>query len=60
MPQEPVRRLSGLGATAPTVVCNEAHRFLAAEQAAPDHTGSSGVPLLAHPNPCSKVLVSWR
>jgi len=32
MLQETVRRVAGLDATAPTVVCNEAHRFLVAEQ----------------------------
>jgi mannose-1-phosphate guanylyltransferase / mannose-6-phosphate isomerase len=32
MLQETVRRLEGLGAAAPIVVCNEAHRFLVAEQ----------------------------
>ncbi len=32
MLQQTVLRLEGLGATAPVVVCNEAHRFLVAEQ----------------------------
>src|SRR5690349_2572657 len=32
MLQDTVRRLSGLDATEPVVVCNDAHRFLAAEQ----------------------------
>ena len=32
MLQETVRRLAGLGCSAPIVVCNEAHRFLVAEQ----------------------------
>jgi mannose-1-phosphate guanylyltransferase/mannose-6-phosphate isomerase len=32
MLQETVRRLEGLAASAPTVVCNDAHRFLVAEQ----------------------------
>jgi mannose-1-phosphate guanylyltransferase/mannose-6-phosphate isomerase len=32
MLQETVRRLTGLDVGAPTVVCNEAHRFLVAEQ----------------------------
>ncbi|MGH8229702.1 MAG: mannose-1-phosphate guanylyltransferase/mannose-6-phosphate isomerase, partial [Steroidobacteraceae bacterium] len=32
MLQETALRLEGLGATAPVVVCNEAHRFLVAEQ----------------------------
>jgi mannose-1-phosphate guanylyltransferase / mannose-6-phosphate isomerase len=32
MLQETVRRLEGLAASAPMVVCNEAHRFLVAEQ----------------------------
>ena len=32
MLQETVRRLTGLDAAAPTVVSNEAHRFLVAEQ----------------------------
>jgi mannose-1-phosphate guanylyltransferase/mannose-6-phosphate isomerase len=32
MLQQTVLRLSGLAATAPVVVCNEAHRFLVAEQ----------------------------
>jgi mannose-1-phosphate guanylyltransferase/mannose-6-phosphate isomerase len=32
MLQDTVLRLAGLGATAPIVVCNEAHRFLVAEQ----------------------------
>jgi mannose-1-phosphate guanylyltransferase/mannose-6-phosphate isomerase len=32
MLQETVQRLSGLGVAAPIVVCNEAHRFLVAEQ----------------------------
>jgi mannose-1-phosphate guanylyltransferase/mannose-6-phosphate isomerase len=32
MLQETVRRLAGLEVTAPVVVCNEAHRFLVAEQ----------------------------
>ncbi|MGH8207188.1 MAG: mannose-1-phosphate guanylyltransferase/mannose-6-phosphate isomerase, partial [Steroidobacteraceae bacterium] len=30
--QQTVQRLAGLAASAPTVVCNEAHRFLVAEQ----------------------------
>ena len=32
MLQQTVLRLDGLGATAPVIVCNEAHRFLVAEQ----------------------------
>src|SRR3569833_430150 len=32
MLQDTVRRLTGLDATAPVVVCNDAHRFLVAEQ----------------------------
>jgi hypothetical protein len=32
MLQETVQRLAGLVAAAPIVVCNEAHRFLVAEQ----------------------------
>jgi len=32
MLQETVQRLDGLGAAAPIIVCNEAHRFLVAEQ----------------------------
>ena len=32
MLQETVQRLEGLDASAPMVVCNEAHRFLVAEQ----------------------------
>src|SRR2546430_11100118 len=30
--QQTVLRLEGLGAAAPVIVCNEAHRFLVAEQ----------------------------
>jgi len=32
MLQATIRRLSGLGVSAPSVICNEEHRFLAAEQ----------------------------
>src|SRR5258708_13812539 len=32
MLQETLQRLTGLGAAAPIIVCNETHRFLVAEQ----------------------------